>query len=336
MQVQKGNFFMEQGLAYFINDNSLELREITIEPLKKGFVRVEVKCTGVNRADILQVKGLYPAARDYGPIPGLEFSGVVLDSNETNKNWTPNSKVIGLVESGAYSSVIDVLESSLIECNTLLSLEELACIPESYSTAYLNLVLLGQINQASRVLVYSAAGGVGLSALHIIRSIGAKGVAVIGSDKKREYLEKLGFSDTINYKEKLFQDFIQYNKSAFSHILDSVGGSNLSINSEMLSYQGNLLLIGLLGGAKAEIDLRQILAKNISIRASTLRTQALTTKELLLDYIQNVVLPGMGHNPSQFYPCLDSVFSYKAVNDAFEHMIQSKNAGNIVLKWDID
>ncbi len=326
---------MKSKLVYLIENKCLVLKEFELVPLKKGYVRVVVKCSGVNRADILQAKGIYPSSKDYGDIPGLEFSGIVLDSNCTEKDWEVDKKVIGLLEGGCYSSIVDVAETSLIETTSKLSFEELACIPESYATAYLNIILLGQVNSESRVLVYSAAGGVGLAALHILRNIGAEVVGVVGQESKADYLYSLGFKEVVNYKEESFRNFLASNSNGFTHILDTVGASYFSANCEMLRYKGKVLLIGLLGGNRTELDLSKLLKKNITIIASTLRSQDIETKSKILNFISSVILPSIDAQKSDFLPCLDSVFSYKSVNEAFDHLIHHKNTGNVVLKWDI-
>lgn len=323
-----------KSYAYFIENNSLELKEVLLGDLKEGFVRVRVRCSGVNRADILQVKGLYPASENYGDVPGLEFAGEVVESKSGKYNL--NDRVIGLVKGGAYSEYVDVREEELVLVrNSALSFEELACIPESFSTAFFNLCVLGELNQKSRVLVYSAAGGVGLSALQIISYYGAEAVPVVGSKHKADFLRKYGYANSVNYKNKDFRDFISNSEDSFSHILDTVGAERFRDNIFMLSYQGSLLLIGLLGGTNTEISLYDILRKNLRIIGSTLRSQEGEVKSKLLEFIELDVLGNMVGSRPKFLASLDSVFSYKDVFKAYEHIIQSKNAGNVVLKWDI-
>src|SRR5690606_32804472 len=130
-------------------------------------------------------------------------------------------------------------------------------------------------------------------------------------------IRKLGFDNVLNYKCETFNNDLSKERGMFTHILDTVGGSNLNENLELLSRKGKLLLIGLLGGVKAEINLSMFLSKNLTMHSSTLRSQSVELKASLLEFIASSILPGMGKNPSAFYPSLDKVFNFRDVFEAF-------------------
>ncbi len=319
--------------AFVVRNGKLNLEELSIKNIPPRHVVVKVHSIGVNRADILVTKGKYVSSEETRVVPGLEFSGVVVESRETKRTFSSGERVCGLTASGAFAEMICIHEDLLMKLPVSLSGEisfvDAASIPESWGTAYFNLVMNGKIEKGERVLIHSAGGGVGLAAIQIAQNIGASVVASCGTPEKIEKISELGVSFVYNYKERSLESLGGEYGNAINLILDTIGGAALEAHLELLSLNGRLLLIGLLGGAGGNIDLGQLLKKNGTIIARTLRSQSLGVKHEICRYIESCVLPGIVSK--EFKVFRDEIFPFLEIESAFSHILSNRNFGNVVL-----
>jgi NADPH2:quinone reductase len=315
--------------ALIIEDSKLERKECVIWEIPENHLVVKIRAIGVNRADILQVRGRYPTDVTKDAIPGLEFSGEVLASCANKRNIPVGKKVCGLTASGAYAEMILIHEDLLIELPDEFSFEEGAAIPESWATAYFNLCSNGALSNDETVLIHSAGGGVGLAAVQLAVASQSRVIASTGSEHKARGIAQLGVSRIFNYREDAWSDLVREYSSEVNLVLDTIGGSALAYHLDLLSYQGRLLLIGLLGGAKSEINLGMLVRKNIKIHASTLRTQSLETKAGICRIIQDEFLGKIAQGIFKVH--VSRVFPFNEVENAHAYILENQNFGNVVL-----
>lgn len=325
---------MNMFSAYVLKDNKLILEEnLSIGEIPEKHVLVNIKACGVNRADILLVKGKYSVSENANEagkfIPGLEFSGVIANVNSCSRDLKVGDRVCGLTASGAYSEKIIVHEDLLIKIPDSISFLDAASIPESWATAYFNLFLNGGIKSGDTVLIHSAGGGVGLSAIQLAKNIGANVYATSGADSKIEKIKHLGVIDIFNYKNQSVELIASHYDSKFNIILDTIGASAFPSHIELLSENGKLVLIGLLGGAVCEINLSKLLGKNISLITSRLRSQPLEIKARICSFIEQEVINGIVQSSYKIHR--DEVFSFEEIDKAFSHILSNSNFGNVVL-----
>ena len=318
--------------AFFGDGNGgVELREVELGPILDHQVLVKVKSFGLNRADMLQARGLYPPPQGESQILGLEFSGEVLGVGSKCSPDLINQRVMGLTASGAYSEYIIIDLNLLIPFDNSLSFEEAAAIPEAWVTAYFNLLAQKKISPGSKVLVHSAAGGVGLAAVQLARISGFDVIGVVGSKEKESFLNDLGVPETLNYKDKGYDFFQKQNKSAIGFVLDTIGPSLFDFHIEILRQGGHIQNIGLLGGVVGNLDMKKFLHKNLSIKSSTLRGQSLEVKAELCRDICHQVLPKILSGDLKVN--LFKVFGSEDIIQAFNLMLSNEIIGKLVISW---
>ncbi|HMO16658.1 MAG TPA: NAD(P)H-quinone oxidoreductase [Oligoflexia bacterium] len=318
----------------FIPENG-EIKEVDIsfsDKLKPLEILIEIKAAGVNRADILQVMGKYNPPSGSSNILGLEFSGVVKAKGDSCTKFNKGSRVCGLVSSGAYAEEIIIEENLLMALPDNIGFEEGASIPESWITAYFNLFEKGGFARGEKVLIHSAAGGVGLSAVQLLKDHGASSIiASLGNREKSSIVEASGASDLFFYKENPYQSLKEAYNGKIDLILDTIGKGTLDTHLNLCNQNGRIILIGLLGGNKDCIDLGMVLSKNIRLTGSTLRNQPTEKKIELIRKIEPLIMPSF--SSGKYEVNLDKVFSFKEIKDAHRFILENKNVGNVVLKW---
>ena len=245
--------------AIVINkDQSLDLCEIADPVLKEGYVIIQVKAAGVNRADLLQVAGKYPPPIGWPDWPGLECSGVIAEA-APNSRWKVGDKVCALLGGGGYAEKVLVPEGMVMPITEGCSFTEAACLPEVYTTAMLNLVRLGDLKKGETVFIQAGASGLGIAAIQIAKFIGAKVVTTVSSEDKAAAVRKLGADVVINRKEQSIVDELQTHPIDVA--LDCAGGELLGKCLEAVNPGGRWILVATLGGETTNIPLRVLLKK---------------------------------------------------------------------------
>ncbi|MDO5668423.1 MAG: NAD(P)H-quinone oxidoreductase [Corynebacterium sp.] len=263
---------------------SLELVDTDLPQLKDGEVLVKVHAAGVNRADLLQAKGHYPPPKGASEIIGLECAGVIEDPGTTGRK--KGEEVACLLSGGAYAEYVEVPEGQLMPVPEGYSLTEAAAVVEVACTAWSNLGMLAGLREGQTVLIHGGAGGVGTFAIQLCKQLGATVAVTAGSAEKLETCRELGADILINYKE---QDFSEELKGRCDVILDIIGAKYLKQNLRALAEDGQLVIIGMQGGVKTEINLGALLPRRLSIRGTTLRARSTEGKaEVVRSTLENV------------------------------------------------
>lgn len=308
--------------------DTLQVAGIDKPLLREGQLLVRVMAAGVNRADIVQREGRYPAPPGASPILGLEVAGVVEEVCGASR-FSVGDPVFGLVPGGGYADMA-VLDSALaIPKPDAMSWVEAASLPEAWMTAWFNLVEIGALAEGEQVLIHAGASGVGAAAIQLVRLLGGRSLVSVGSAEKLAFCQSLGASHGwLRQDVPVFADLVRQWGGA-DLILDPVGGARLSENIRAMNPDGRLVLIGLMGGSEAALPLGPVLVKRLTVRGSTLRNQPLEVKARLAQALESFVLPAIA--AGSITVTLDSVFPLVAVTEAHEYMESNRNLGKVVL-----
>lgn len=312
--------------------STLFIDEVETPSIGKNEVLVQVKATALNRADLLQKRGLYPPPPGASHVLGLEMSGVIEKIGENVTQFQIGDRVCALLSGGGYAEYVAVPEEMLIPIPDSLGFEEAAAIPEAFLTAYLNLFHLGKLQKDQTVLIHAGASGVGTAAIQLATLAGAKVIVTAGSEEKLELCRSLGANLTINYRNGEFQPIVyEWTEYKGAHlILDFIGASYWEQNISSLAVDGKLILIGTLGGTKIkETDLGKILFRRIQVIGSTLRSLPIEKKSSLTKDFVSFAYEQIANG--HIKPIIDSVYDWTDVNDAHERMERNLNSGKIVL-----
>ena len=290
---------------------------------------IKVQSTALNRADILQRMGLYPAPPSKYEIPGLEFAGTVKDKGTEVTGFSNGDQVMGIVTSGAYAEFLTVHHRQVMVIPENLTMQQAASIPEAWLTAYDALVDKGGLQKHQTCLIHAGASGVGTAAIQIAKRLGAK-VAITASEAKIASCMALGADRGIDYQQEDFVEVIQtWTKgNGVDVIIDLVGGSYLQRNVKAISTKGIIVQVGLMGVGKPEIDLGTLLRKRITLIGTVLRARSLEEKIALTQNFSNHLLSEFD---SQFKTVIDSVFPFESIAEAHARMEKNLNTGKIVI-----
>lgn len=316
---------------------NLEIREVEnpVAPIAHQ-VLVNVKAAALNRADIMQREGLYPAPQGYPErIPGLEFAGEVAAIGESVTEYKTGDRVFGITAGGAQAEYLLTEESLLAQIPDNLSFVEAAGVPEAFITAHDAIFTNGNLQTGETLLIHAVGSGVGLAALQLAK---ARGIKTFGTSRTADKLEKcrefgLDEAITTNDKESNFAEAIK-DKTAgrgVDVILDLVGAKVFQGNLESLALKGRLVLVGLTGGRTAEFNLGLALSKRAKIIGTVLRSRSATEKADATRKFIEEVLPLIA--AGKIKPNTDKVFSVEDVKTAHEYLASNASFGKIVLKF---
>lgn len=263
---------------------SLALTDVPDPVPRAGEVLVKVHAAGVNRGDLLQARGRYPPPAGASPILGLECAGTIVDAGDTGREV--GEEVACLLAGGGYAELVAVPVGQLLPVPEGCSLVEAASVVEAACTVWSNLGMLARVRSGQLVLLHGGASGVGTFAIQLCKALGATVAVTAGSAEKLEACRALGADVLIPYRER---DFAEELKGRCDVILDIIGAKYLERNLRALAADGQLLIIGLQGGAKAELDLGALLPRRLSIRGTTLRARSLESKAAIVrDTVEHV------------------------------------------------
>jgi NADPH:quinone reductase len=291
---------------------------------------VRVRAAGVNRADVLQREGYYPPPPGAPTILGLEIAGEVVQLGLEVTNFAVGDAVFGLVAGGGYADYA-LLDSQLaIRKPSDLSWEAAASLPEAWMTALFNLGSIGKLAAGQTVLIHAGASGVGSAAIQMAALKGATVLATVGNAAKADYCRALGANTVINYRAG--DDFVEAAKAigGVDLVLDCVGADYFERNLSSLKSDGMLIVIGGLGGRHAALDLGRLLAKRLTVKGSTLRSQPLAVKEYLSRLLESWVLPAW--LAGELTITVDRVFSLGEAAAAHAYLEAGLNQGKVILR----
>lgn len=314
--------------AVAIEQGTLVWRPHDIPQPGPGEIRIRVVATAVNRADLLQVAGHYPPPSGASAIPGLECAGVVDAIGEGVERWRVGDAVCALLSGGGYAEQVVCPAAQALPCPSGLSLAQAAALPEVFATAWLNLVQEGGVELGSRVLVHAGASGVGTAAIQICKLLGADCYITVGSPEKLARCVALGAQGGHDRHQGSFLQ-AEWAQEPFDVILDPVGAAYLSDNLRALALDGRLVLIGLLGGRTAEIDLGRLLVKRQRVIGSTLRSRSVQKKGEIMGALARQVWPAVA--TGEVVPVIHEVLPIQKVAQAHALLASNHTFGKVVL-----
>jgi len=310
--------------------NVLRAAERPTPQPRSGEVLVKVEAAGVNRPDIMQRMGKYPPPPGASDVPGLEIAGTVREAGAGVTRWKKDDRVCALVAGGGYAEYCTVPEPQCLPIPAGMTAEAAAAVPETFFTVWTNLFERGRLRAGERVLVHGGTSGIGTTAIQLARAFGATVFATAGSDEKCVACERLG-ATAINYRRT---DFVAAVRNATSNngvdvILDIVGGDYLDRNLECLALNGRLVQIGLIGGARAEINLTAVLQKRLTITGSTLRARSVAEKGVIARQLEEYVWPLLAER--KVAPIVDRSLPLTQAAEAHRLLEAGEIIGKIVL-----
>ena len=298
-------------------------------------VLVDVKASALNRADMIQRQGNYPApAGSPSDIPGLEFAGVVVEAGERVIGMAKGDRVFGLLGGGGYASRTITHHRMAIPMPSDWDFVQAAATPEVYFTAYDALFNRGNLQMGESLLVHAAGSGVGTAAVQLAHQAGAFVFGTAGSPKKLDGAAKLGMDVGINYHDEDFSAVVKEKTggAGVDVLIDFIGGPYWDQNIASMAVLGRLVEVGLMGGARVEVDLGQLLGKRLQVTGTGLRGRTLEEKLAITAQFKRHVLPHLASGSMK--PIVDRTFPLEEVADAHRYMETNANFGKIVLTID--
>jgi putative PIG3 family NAD(P)H quinone oxidoreductase len=294
-------------------------------------ILIDVKATAINRADLMQRKGLYPPPPGAPETMGLECAGIVMAVGRDVTHHQVGDRVCALLAGGGYAEQAVVDQGSALKIPDNLDFEQAAAIPEVFATAWLNLFIEAALQPGERVVLHAGASGVGTAAIQLCHAFGSESFVTAGSASKIEACLKLGAKGGHNRRDGGFIDALRalWPQGA-DVILDPVGASYLAENLEALTLNGRLVLIGLMGGSRSEIDLAKLMMKRLRVVGSTLRARPLEEKASIMAELSQYVWPKISQG--DIVPIIQQVFPIQSASAAHELMASDVTIGKVVLK----
>ncbi len=311
--------------------DSLRLADVPDPQPSDEEVLIRVHATALNRADMMQRMGNYPAQHGASEILGLELAGEVVETGSRVRGLSVGDRVYGLSGGGGYAELATLHESLAMPIPDQLTYREAASIPEVFFTANTAVRTLGETLPGERILVHAGGSGVGIAAIQIARLIGAEVWITAGSEEKCERARELGADMTINYREQDFAEVVQEHTDGqgVNVILDVIGRDYWDANLRSLATAGRLVLVGLMGGAVAETNLGMLMQKRLRIHGTVMRSRPLLDRaEITRDY-QRHLEPAIANG--EMKPVIDSVFPLGKAAEAHQYMADNRNFGKILL-----
>ena len=301
---------------------------------KENEVLIKVAATSINRPDLVQREGKYPAPPGDSEILGLEVSGIVEAVGSAVSEWKPGDRVLALVGGGGYAEYAVAYANHVMPIPASMSFEEAACVCESYITAFLNVFMIGELKNGQTAILHGGGGGVNTAALQLANALTPQVKKIVTAHpSKLERVKQLGADLVVDYTTTPdFSDAVKEftSKKGVDLILDHVGAKYLAPNMNSLGYKGKLVVIGVISGIKAELNLALMMVKRQQIIGSVLRSRPVSEKgEIIAEFIKRA-LPSFADR--SIVPIIEKVFPIDEVAAAHRMMEEDKHFGKIVLK----
>jgi len=312
----------------------LQLREVPTPVPSRGEVRIRVRATAINRADLLQRMGMYPAPKDAPQdVPGLEYAGEIDALGEGVDDLAIGDRVFGLVGGGAYAQALVTHARTVVKMPREMSFTDAAAIPEAFVTAYDALVIQCSLGIGETALVHAVGSGVGTAAVQIIRTIGARSIGTARGKEKLDRARPLGMDEGVVAKDGSFADAVLQSSAGrgVDVVLELVGGNYVSDDLACMANNARLVLVGLMAGLRTEVDLAAILRKRLIVRGTVLRARPLEEKIGAAHALARMV-PSFERGAMR--PVIDRVMPLANAAEAHVRMASNEGFGKIVLSVD--
>ncbi|SMC17033.1 putative NAD(P)H quinone oxidoreductase, PIG3 family [Desulfacinum hydrothermale DSM 13146] len=316
--------------------NALELARVPRPVVPSGEVLVQVEACSVNRADLLQRRGLYPPPPGAPDIPGLDLAGYVVEGGPTQVSWQQGDRVFGVVAGGGYGRYCAVPAEHLLPIPDNLSFVEAAAAAEVFVVAHLNLFLEAGLGPGERLLLHGGGSGVGTAAIQLAKARGAQVAVTCGEAWKIKRCRTLGADLAVCYRDEDFWDALRRwsGNRGVDVVLDWIGAPYLERHLDLLALRGRLVFIGLMGGHQAHFSLAPLLTKRLRLVGSVLRSRSREEKAKILSDFQHHVLPLLARGDVK--PVVDRIFPIAEAEAAHRYLKDGKHFGKIVLCWKDD
>jgi NADPH2:quinone reductase len=306
----------------------LKLQEYPTPEISGDQVLIEVRAAGINRPDIFQREGNYPAPEGApADIPGLEVSGIIVKCGPEVVGVKTGDKVCALLAGGGYAEFVSVREGQCLPVPTDLSFAEAAGLPETMFTVWSNVFQRGRLQPDETLLIHGGNSGIGITGIQMAHALGSKVIVTVGSDEKGRKCMELGADAYINYKTQNFETELQ--NEGVDVILDMIGGDYLSKNINILNPEGRLVHINAVGGSRVDLDIRKVMVKRLTITGSTLRSREYGFKKQVAEEIRKHVWPLI--ESKKFRPVIFKTFPFSEASEAHRLLEEGTHTGKIIL-----
>ncbi len=313
------------------NNQDLQWQE-TEAPVVGDFdIAINNHCSAVNRADVMQRKGVYPPPPGASPILGLECAGVVSAVGAKVTQWKPGDSVCALLAGGGYAETVVCRADHALPVPDGFGFEQAAALPEVLATAWYNLFMLGGLKPQQKVLLHAGASGVGCAAIQLCKAFNNPCFVTVGSQEKLDFCLELGAdAGHIRHQGEFEESVKQWaGNPGVAVILDPVGGNYLEQNLRCLGTDGHLINIGLMGGRSAPLDFGRLLIKRLHVMGSTLRSRDDQTKAEIVRQLRDKVWPLLTNGAVR--PIIEQSFPIQQANQAFELITSNNTKGKVLL-----
>lgn len=309
--------------------DALEVVDLPMPEPAAGEVLIRVTAAGVNRADVLQRQGYYDPPTGATPVLGLECSGDIIAVGDGVTDLQPGAHVCALLTGGGYAEYVNVPAGQVATVPEGITLTEAAGLMEVASTVWSNVFMMGKLQHGETLLVHGGGSGIGTFAIQLGKAFGAKVVVTVGSQEKAAFCRELGADLAINYREQDFAEVMRAEGIRADVILDIIGAKYLAANVSVLATAGRLVVIGMQGGVKAELNLGALLSKRAAVMATSLRARPAGEKAAIVSAMVAQVWPLIADGTVR--PIIHATFPLEEVRSAHQMMEDSTHTGKILL-----
>ena len=295
-------------------------------------ILIKVHATAINRADLMQRRGFYPPPPGASSVMGLECAGEVIEVGAACTRYRVGDRVCALLAGGGYAQYATVHEGSALPIPGDLNFEQAAALPEVYATAWLNLFIEAGLQPGEKVVLHAGASGVGTAGVQLCREFGATSFVTVGSQEKLATCIDMGASAGFVRHDGSFLEAAQSfaGEGGVDVVLDPVGAGYLKDNIALLGLNGRLVLIGLMGGMQAELDLAQLMIKRLRVIGSTLRARPLSEKAVIMGELEQKVWPKIAEG--KIVPVIEKVFDIEETAAAHDLISTDTTTGKVILR----
>lgn len=309
----------------------LQVTEVERPVAGPGQVVIDVAAAGVNRADLFQRKGAYPPPPGASPLPGLEVSGTVAEIGEGVEGLAVDDEVCALLDGGGYAEAVAVAATQVLPVPAGVSLVDAAGLPEVVCTVWSNVFMTAVLQPGETLLIHGGSSGIGTTAIQLAKAAGARVAVTAGSQAKLDACRELGADILISYKDEDFVERLKEETDGHGAdvLLDNIGAKYLARNIDALATNGRLVNIGLMGGAKAELDLRSLVKKRAAVIATSLRARPAAEKAAIVAAVREHVWPLI--EDGVFRPVIQGTHPLERAADAHRELEESQHIGKVLL-----